>query len=675
MQTYPSVDGESLVIEGKDNYVFQLTTVDNELDSLSGNYNNEYNLSMIDLDKCEEYLKAENGIDPSLSLIFLKFEKLTGVAAEKNVQYEVYEPINKTKLNLQVCKNTSIDLYLPISLKEKTQNLYNELKAYGYDLFDINDTFYINICAQFTSENGTDVVLSDRINNYYTNETACQGNCQYSEYFSETKYLKCECHVVEEKMETVNMEKFSGIIFLESFYQVLKFSNYKVLKCYNLVFNNNVISKNLGSILVFVYFALYSPFLFIFIFKGISPLKIDTINVIEKTNTIDNRKKKSYNSSVDKPLKNLNKEKDAIKKENIKKNRIIKKSKTISNIKNKLRDSKKKRMTGRKKTNFPPNRKNIFSKTNIVKNKNSDKNINNQNHFHKRNSQKLKYRTKVEKNYIKLENNSQITIKINNNSINSKRTILDKKNSINIYNLNSDKKLTIKEEKLDDYELNELEYLEAIELDKRPFSQIYWVLLKRNQLILFTFFSCDDYNLYYVKFPRFIFLVCTDMAMNVFFFTDDSMHKIYLNYGKYNFVQQIPQIVYSTLLSQLLEIFLCYLCFTDKHIYQIKKIKMKGLNKDEVLKILKCIKLKLIGFFVFISVLFAFYWYIIACFCAVYENTQIIFIKDSISSFLTGLILPFIIYLFPAVLRVIALNHKKKGLKCVYKLSDIIPIF
>ena len=37
--------------------------------------------------------------------------------------------------------------------------------------------------------------------------------------------------------------------------------------------------------------------------------------------------------------------------------------------------------------------------------------------------------------------------------------------------------------------------MEAIELDKRPFSQIYWSIFKREHIILFTFFSWDDYNI------------------------------------------------------------------------------------------------------------------------------------------------------------------------------------
>ena len=98
----------------------------------------------------------------------------------------------------------------------------------------------------------------------------------------------------------------------------------------------------------------------------------------------------------------------------------------------------------------------------------------------------------------------------------------------------------INEEKPDNFELNNMEYQAALETDKRNFINIYWSILEREHLIIFTFFIRNDHNLIYIKFTRFIFLVCTDMALNVFFFADETMHKMFLDYGKYNFVQQIP---------------------------------------------------------------------------------------------------------------------------------------
>ena len=130
------------------------------------------------------------------------------------------------------------------------------------------------------------------------------------------------------------------------------------------------------------------------------------------------------------------------------------------------------------------------------------------------------------------------------------------------------------------------------------------------------------------------------------------------------------------MISQLIEVFLCYLSLTDKHFYQIKNLKNTKKNKFHILKILKCIKLKLFIFFTFTFILFVFYWYFISAFCAVYKNTQIIFIKDSVTSFFTNLLYPFILYFFPSALRIIAIRDvKKKRFKCLYKLSDVIPFF
>ena len=98
--------------------------------------------------------------------------------------------------------------------------------------------------------------------------------------------------------------------------------------------------------------------------------------------------------------------------------------------------------------------------------------------------------------------------------------------------------------------------------------------------------------------------------------------------------------------------------------------------KLKILVILKCIKIKLFGFYLFTFIFFVLFWYLITAFCSVYQNTQIIFIKDSFSSFLMGLAYPFALYIFPALFRIIALKDRnKKRLKFVYFISDIIPFF
>ena len=83
------------------------------------------------------------------------------------------------------------------------------MKAQGYNLFDKNDKFYTDICTPYKTENGTDILLSDRYNDFFTpNQLTCQANCEYSDYLPDSQYLKCECNIVdEEKIETKEPEK------------------------------------------------------------------------------------------------------------------------------------------------------------------------------------------------------------------------------------------------------------------------------------------------------------------------------------------------------------------------------------------------------------------------------------------------------------------------------------
>ena len=623
---FSNFEGQNIVIKGESNFIYQITTIDNEKNLINKNISEkDYNISMIDFTECEQLLKKENGIDENISLIVLKMEKMTDKTSEKNIQYQIYEPVNLTLLNMSICKNSLIKMYIPFALGGETLNLYQDLKDSGYDLFDKNNKFYNDICTPYTSTNGTDVALSARQKYFYEEHgNLCQENCQFLNYSTENELISCGCKIVDEGIEPNNENKFNPKIIYESFYDILKYSNYKVLKCYDLVFKNKTFISNKGSIIVITYFIIYTIFLIIFIIKGTSPLKIITSKFQGNSPEISNEKKVDNNTS----------------------------KKIGENNKKGKRKNNKKRST--KKSHYPPKKK--VAKINF--------NNKNKNHSSRNKESQLTL------------NNSSKTNKSKTNYHSSYRNALDLKNNIkkdiSVYDI-KDLKDDNKEEELSNYELNNLEYEDSIKLDKRDFSEIYWSILRREHLILFTFFSCDDYNLSSVKFARFIFLVCTDMALNVFFFSDDSMNKIFLTYGKYDFIQKIPQMIYTVIVSQLLELLLCFLSLTDKYIYKIKRMRFKTfLNINNIYRI---INLKLCIFFIITTILFLFYWFIISAFCAVYENTQIIFIKDSIFSFITGLLYPFILYLFPSVLRIICLKNKQRSLKFLYCLSDIIPIF
>ena len=227
---------------------------------------------------------------------------------------------------------------------------------------------------------------------------------------------------------------------------------------------------------------------------------------------------------------------------------------------------------------------------------------------------------------------------------------------------NKDTQKKKKKIKYSEFELNNLEYHEAIIYDKRTFFEMYWSKLKRRHLILFSFFAKNDFNLIYVKIVRFIIEICSNIAMNALFFSDESMHKIYLSYGKYNFIQQIPKILYSSLISLVLDFLICFLIITEKQVFEIICVKQseQEKNPEQIEKIFKLIKIKFILFYSISFLLLLFFWYFIAAFCAVYKNTQITFLKDFITSFFTGLLYPFAIYFFLALIRKLSLKDSDK---------------
>ena len=586
---YDSEKGKIQIIKGDDDVIYQITNSKNEKELLENTDLNKQNLTILDLGKCEDKLKQIYNIDDKDSLIYLKKENVNSKVSEKDFQYEIYEPYNYTKLDISICNEEKINIYIPLILSDEMKNIYEDMKSYGYDMFNINDPFYQDLCTPYTTKNSTDIPLSARKKYIYNNEDSqCQKNCYFSSYIPNSLYVNCTCDI-ESKEGTEVIKAFNVKTLYESFYDVLKYANFQILKCYKLAFNINIFNYNIGNFIIISLFSINLICLFIFMIKGISSLK------------------------------------------------------------NKI-----------KKFNYPLNeeieRKNNIFTLNII--------YPNQKKITKSKKSKL---LKSNKKFKKLKINK--VKKLNNTLFTSRNENLIKKNKID--NIIS-KKL---ERKFDEYELDELEYEKAIFYDKRNFFKIYWNKLCREHIIIFTFFVCNDYNIINIKYARFVFLLATDMAINVFFFSDDSMHKIYLNYGKFNFIQQIPQIIYTTIISQIIEIFLCYMSLTDKYIYEIKKM-TNNANKKNILRILKSIKIKLVVFFIFTFIFFLFYWYTVTTFCAVYKNTQITFIKDSLLSFILNILYPLAIYLIPSFLRIISLRCTQKNkLKCLYKLSDIIPFF
>ena len=314
-----------------ENVIIEISTLDNQKDSLNPN------VSTIDLGECENILKSEYHILNNESLIVLKIDIKNEDQTLTFIQYEILHPKNKTKLNLNLCDKVKIIINTPVKLSTETVSLYNSLNELGYNLFDSEDDFYNDICATYTSENSTDMILEDRKKEIYSsngNITMCQSGCTFESYNEITKKAKCSCDVQIEEIET-NLTKinFDAKSIGQNFLKTLKNSNFLVLKCYKLALNFQNIFKNKGRIVMTIIFFLFLFSLFFYIIKDRKQLIIYINHILKNKLFYENYEDNSENGNLNNKTKNkIKRNSNSIKKD---------KKENINNIiKNKMRKKK-----------------------------------------------------------------------------------------------------------------------------------------------------------------------------------------------------------------------------------------------------------------------------------------------------------------------------------------------
>ena len=206
------------------------------------------------------------------------------------------------------------------------------------------------------------------------------------------------------------------------------------------------------------------------------------------------------------------------------------------------------------------------------------------------------------KNYNPPKNNKKKKIKYINNDMELKfnQDNIDSKNKINENENNNQEKIKKVNEimSFNDDEMNDLSYKLALKYDKRTFFEYYLSLLKTKHIILFTFIHNKDYNLRSIKIDSFFINFIIYFNINALFFNDDTMHKIYEDQGSFNFIYQLPQIIYSSLISNFLNILLSFLALSESDILDFKKIKSKATLNKRVKELNNKLKYKFIFYFI-----------------------------------------------------------------------------
>ena len=568
---------------------------------------NKLNISQIEFNDC--LLNIINNNSLKYDLIYLQSDDINNIRKE---HFLIYSPEDNKTLDINICENTTTKLNKYIYINDETKKILLEAIEQGYNLLDINDKFYTQLCTPYTTQNGTDIILIDRINEIYIFDILeTYNNCDYDSFNISSNFIKCDTEVKSDFYNEDEGIKFDKQQIIDRF--KFKYSNILVIKCYLLFFSIKGQSSNYGAYLLYICLFFVLIAIIINYYKGFTFIK-NLFQKIINEKIYNNIKPSSEDNSDNYSSNNLSK---ILSKTNRKKknNKIIDKNNNDMIIIGKVRKKE------NKVNRCSPPKKSFTNKGNSFKLNKSDSKL-----ILMKDTKKKFLRTKKKIKSIKsvIKRNSDIKIKqtiiknVNKNEIENKINKENKsfKNSSKLQkNINKIRDNSLQIFQLSDFEKNELEYFQAKIYDKRTYFQYYLSLIKIKHALITIF--ANDYNIKGVKFILFINSFCLSLAVNGLFFNDKTMHKIYIDNGIFDIVYQIPHIIYSSIIPSIISIILKKLSLIHKDFINFKTnkcIKNKNDAINEARRITKKIKIRLIIFSILVFIILVFLSYFVGCF-------------------------------------------------------------
>ena len=220
-----------------------------------------------------------------------------------------------------------------------------------------------------------------------------------------------------------------------------------------------------------------------------------------------------------------------------------------------------------------------------------------------------------------------------------------------------------------------MEYLNAINFDKRTCIQYYCSLIRIKHPLLFGLCPMKDYNSMIIKLC--IFLLSFDIyyVINFIFFDENAIHILYENGGKFDFIYFLPSIAISFGVANIITIIIKLIFLTERNIVQIKKQITYNAAYEVAENVKKNIVIKHVIFYIIGVIFLFFFWMLLSSFGAVYQNSQIILFECVLISFGISFVYPFFYNVIPCMFRFCSLSSKKKDMNCLYNFSKFLQIF
>jgi uncharacterized protein YqhQ len=120
--------------------------------------------------------------------------------------------------------------------------------------------------------------------------------------------------------------------------------------------------------------------------------------------------------------------------------------------------------------------------------------------------------------------------------------------------------------------------------------------------------------------------------------------------------------------------FLKLLCLTHSSVRKLKKETNVEEAKKKSISTIRCIKIRICVYFIFSLIFLLIFGCYVTCFCAIFENTQIVLMESMATSWALSLLYPFAICFVTSIFRRGALVCGKRGVGCCYKINKIMQL-
>ena len=479
-----------------------------------------------------------------------------------------------------ICKDITIvtEENLKVFLEEGSTYYDTQISLIeqGINIFDINNSFFTDICFDFDNPVKKDIILSDRIKYFFRNVSLCNDGCEYKGINLENMTATCNCLFNDILNNELIKENDLISDSIEDNLDLTYSNNFLVFKCFKYALKH--FTSSIGCWITLILSLVQFVMVLLYFYMDLPKIKIYINSLTERYLSFLNISKDENTNSP--PIKKVKFKKKKSRKKIIEENNL----RTIDN--------------------------NITHENKLNKNRNV---------FDIKNSENKKV--------ISFSNRKELILTPNGKGIDLsslKENFAEKEKEFfkEYFSTSPD----------------DMEYDDAIFYDKRKFCEYFAQTLKEKQFFANTFFAHDDLNPRTIKIIFFVFYSNFEFVINGLLLSESSISDLFeVNEEEEHFSSFLKRssraIIFEILAIIALGIILDFILIEEKKLKGILKREKKDKNilKQKIKLFIKDIHKRYIAFIIFSSIILLFSFFYLLCFNYVYQYSQIEWIKSSIT--------------------------------------------